>query len=67
MDSIPANCNKFTFHVTCRTKKLIKNAILSNKFLEDLDESRIEKLISVMYPQEVRVNTRVIHEGETGE
>lgn len=49
-----------------KTKKLIKNAILSNKFLEDLDESRIEKFISVMYPEEVKVNTRVIHEGETG-
>ncbi|KOC70872.1 cGMP-dependent protein kinase, isozyme 1 [Habropoda laboriosa] len=49
-----------------KTIKLIKDAILSNKFLEDLDESRIEKLISVMYPNRVKANTRIIHEGETG-
>lgn len=51
----------------CRTKQLIKNAILNNQFLGDLDESRIEKLISVMYPEQVRANTRIIHEGEVGE
>ncbi|CAK9821939.1 cGMP-dependent protein kinase, isozyme 1 [Anthophora retusa] len=49
-----------------KTIKLIKDAILSNKFLEDLDHTRIEKLVSVMYPNRVKANTRIIHEGETG-
>lgn len=56
-----------SFMSNCRTKQLIKNAILNNQFLGDLDESRIEKLISVMYPEQVRANTRIIHEGEVGE
>ncbi|XP_043258411.1 cGMP-dependent protein kinase 1-like [Colletes gigas] len=49
-----------------KTKELIRGAILKNKFLNDLDESRINTLISVMYPKNVKSNTRIIHEGETG-
>ncbi|XP_076674240.1 cGMP-dependent protein kinase, isozyme 1 isoform X2 [Andrena cerasifolii] len=49
-----------------KTKKLIRNAILQNKFLEDLDESRIENLVSVMYPKHVKAHTRIIHQDETG-
>nr|XP_034188551.1 cGMP-dependent protein kinase, isozyme 1-like [Osmia lignaria] len=49
-----------------KTKKLIKNALLSNKFLSDFDETRIDNLVSVMYPKNVKANTRIIYEGETG-
>ncbi|XP_053986926.1 cGMP-dependent protein kinase, isozyme 1-like [Hylaeus volcanicus] len=49
-----------------KTKELIKNAILQNKFLNDIDETRIENIISVMYPKHVKANTRIIYEGETG-
>lgn len=64
-----SNFDKFTFliRVTCRTKKLIKDAILANKFLCDLDQLRMEKLILAMYPQDVKFNTRLIYEGEIGE
>ncbi|XP_011635634.1 cGMP-dependent protein kinase, isozyme 1-like [Pogonomyrmex barbatus] len=48
------------------TRKLIKSAILSNKFLGDLDENRIEKIISSMYPKKVKRQTRLIHQGEIG-
>lgn len=49
-----------------RTRKLIKTAIRSNKFLGDLDESRLEKIISTMYPKEIKGQTRLISQGETG-
>ncbi|XP_026669601.1 cGMP-dependent protein kinase 1-like [Ceratina calcarata] len=49
-----------------KTKQLIKHAILNNKFFEDLDEARIEKLMSVMYPKRLKPDTRIIHEGEAG-
>ncbi|XP_076653942.1 cGMP-dependent protein kinase, isozyme 1 isoform X1 [Halictus rubicundus] len=48
------------------TTQLIKAAILNNKFLGDLDENRIGKLISAMHPMTVKANTRIIHEGDTG-
>ncbi|XP_076183079.1 cGMP-dependent protein kinase 1 [Ptiloglossa arizonensis] len=54
------------FEKSKKTKKLIKAAILKNKFLGDLDETRIENLVSVMYPQNVKAQTRIIHEGEIG-
>ncbi|XP_076755782.1 cGMP-dependent protein kinase, isozyme 1 [Xylocopa sonorina] len=49
-----------------KTQSLIKNALSSNKFLGDLDEERIKKLIAVMYPKRVKANTRLITEGEVG-
>ncbi|XP_017767036.1 PREDICTED: cGMP-dependent protein kinase, isozyme 1-like isoform X1 [Eufriesea mexicana] len=49
-----------------KTQELIRNAIQNNKFLCDFEALRIEKLISAMYPQDVKFDTRVIHEGETG-
>ncbi|CAL7947697.1 unnamed protein product [Xylocopa violacea] len=49
-----------------KTQNLIKNALLSNKFLGDLDEERIKKLIAVMYPKRVKAKTRLITEGEVG-
>ncbi|XP_003699906.2 cGMP-dependent protein kinase, isozyme 1 isoform X1 [Megachile rotundata] len=49
-----------------KTKALIRNALLSNKFLSDLDDMRIEALVSVMYPKKVKADTRLIFEGETG-
>lgn len=61
------SAGNFTFVVNCRTKNLIRNAILKNKFLGDLDESRIENLVSVMYCKHVKANTRIIHQDETGE
>ncbi|XP_076377428.1 cGMP-dependent protein kinase 1 isoform X1 [Megalopta genalis] len=49
-----------------KTKELIKDAILKNKFLQDLDEKRIGDLISTMRPKTVVANSRIIHEGEIG-
>lgn len=53
--------------ILCRTRKRIKAAIQKNTFLGDLDEIRIEKIISAMYPKTVKGQTRLIHQGETGE
>ncbi|XP_050577237.1 cGMP-dependent protein kinase 1-like isoform X1 [Bombus affinis] len=64
--NVSSNLPVTVFKKNEKTKQLIKNAILNNQFLGDLDESRIEKLISVMYPEQVRANTRIIHEGEVG-
>lgn len=58
---------KFTvFKKDARTIQLIKDAIKKNNFLCDIDESQINDLIAVMYPKEVKANTRLIREGETG-
>lgn len=53
--------------INYRTRKLIRNAILKNKFLGDLDKSGIEDLVSAMYPKNVKANTRIILEGDVGE
>lgn len=50
-----------------RTQRLIKNAIRENKFLGDLDESRIDDIVSAMYPKTIKGQTRLIQQGETGE
>ncbi|XP_076233538.1 cGMP-dependent protein kinase 1 isoform X2 [Calliopsis andreniformis] len=49
-----------------KTKQLIKNAILKNSFLGNLDESKVETLVSAMYPKQVNANTRIILEGDIG-
>ncbi|XP_078045335.1 cGMP-dependent protein kinase, isozyme 1 [Augochlora pura] len=49
-----------------KTKQLIKNAILKNTFLQDINEKQIDELISVMHPKTVSANTRIIHEGDIG-
>lgn len=49
-----------------RSKQLIKDAILDNDFLKNLDTSQVRELVDSMYGLEVRCGEYVIREGEAG-
>jgi hypothetical protein len=49
-----------------RSKQLIKDAIMDNDFLKNLDSSQVRELVDSMYPLEYAKGSYVIREGETG-
>lgn len=48
------------------SKQLIKEAIMDNDFLKNLDSSQVRELVDSMYGLEVRRGEYVIREGEAG-
>jgi hypothetical protein len=50
-----------------RSQELIKNAILANDFLKNLDQGQIQAVVQAMYSKEYEANHNVITEGETGQ
>lgn len=50
----------------CRSQELIKNAILANDFLKNLDQCQIQAVVEAMYSKEYEADNNVITEGETG-
>lgn len=54
------------FFIYFRSQELIKNAILANEFLKNLDQGQIEAVVEAMYAKEYEANCNVITEGETG-
>lgn len=50
-----------------RAKQLIKDAILDNDFLKNLDSSQIRSLVDAMYLKELPLGEYVIREGESGD
>lgn len=49
------------------TENLIKNAIITNDFLNNMmDAERLQALVNAMIPQVLKANSYVIKEGETG-
>lgn len=50
-----------------RAKQLIKDAILDNDFLKNLDSSQIKILVEAMYLKLVPQGEYVIREGESGD
>lgn len=61
-----------TNHFTCsnslwyRSKQLIKDAILDNDFLKNLDSCQIREIVDSMYPRGYQKGTYVIREGDNG-
>ncbi|PNF42262.1 cGMP-dependent protein kinase, isozyme 1 [Cryptotermes secundus] len=49
-----------------RSKQLIKDAIMDNDFLKNLDSSQVRELVDSMYPLEYEKGSYVIREGEAG-
>jgi hypothetical protein len=49
-----------------RSQVLIKDAILANEFLTQLDPSQLEAIVQAMYPEEYEANSNVVTQGETG-
>jgi hypothetical protein len=45
---------------------LIKNAILENEFLNNLEQGQIKAVIAAMYAEEYKADSNVITEGEPG-
>ncbi|KAL3185611.1 hypothetical protein MRX96_028878 [Rhipicephalus microplus] len=49
-----------------RSKQLIKDAIMENDFLKNLDSSQVREVVDCMYPQIFDAGTLVIREGDVG-
>ncbi len=50
----------------CRSAKLIKDAILDNDFMRNLDEAQIREIVDCMYPVEYKPDSMIITEGDVG-
>nr|XP_018897131.1 PREDICTED: cGMP-dependent protein kinase, isozyme 1-like [Bemisia tabaci]XP_018897132.1 PREDICTED: cGMP-dependent protein kinase, isozyme 1-like [Bemisia tabaci]XP_018897133.1 PREDICTED: cGMP-dependent protein kinase, isozyme 1-like [Bemisia tabaci] len=49
-----------------RSKQLIKQAIMGNDFLKNLDPGQIREIVDSMYPQKYKRGNFVIRQGDTG-
>lgn len=56
----------FFFVLFFRSKQLIKDAILDNDFLKNLDSCQRREIVDSMYQKEYNARSYVIREGEAG-
>jgi cGMP-dependent protein kinase len=49
-----------------RAKQLIKDAIMENDFLKNLDAGQVREIVDSMYPREFERGSYVIREGDAG-
>lgn len=56
----------FLSHVVSRSKDLIKEAILDNDFMKNLELSQIQEIVDCMYPVEYGKDSCIIKEGDVG-
>lgn len=49
-----------------RAKQLIKDAVMENDFLKNLDASQVREIVESMYPREFEKGSYVIREGDAG-
>ncbi|XP_057321919.1 cGMP-dependent protein kinase, isozyme 1-like isoform X2 [Microplitis mediator] len=54
------------YEKTTETKSKLRDAIKSNDFLSNLNDTQTDALISAMYPQDIPPKTRLINEGDVG-
>lgn len=50
----------------CSTRDLIKQAILDNDFMKNLDTGQIQAIVECMYPVEYSLHDIIIQEGDVG-
>ena len=55
-----------TVPVCHSSKDLIKQAILDNDFMKNLELSQIREIVDCMYPVEYRTDAMIIKEGDVG-
>lgn len=55
-----------SFILSCRSKDLIKEAILDNDFMKNLELSQIQEIVDCMYPVEYGKDSCIIKEGDVG-
>lgn len=54
------------FLLVSRSKDLIKEAILDNDFMKNLELSQIQEIVDCMYPVEYGKDSCIIKEGDVG-
>ncbi|KAK6487571.1 cGMP-dependent protein kinase 1 isoform X1 [Huso huso] len=54
------------YHKSPRSKELIKEAILDNDFMKNLELSQIQEIVDCMYPVEYGKDSCIIKEGDVG-
>lgn len=54
------------FYLCPRSKELIKEAILDNDFMKNLELSQIQEIVDCMYPVEYGKDSCIIKEGDVG-
>lgn len=64
--SIIINLLKFLYDFLKSSRKIIKNAILDNDFMKNLEEFQISEITDCMYPVEYAQNLFIIKEGDIG-
>ena len=50
----------------CRSRKLIKAAIMDNDFMKNLESAQIKEIVDCMYPMEYAKGSLIIKEGDVG-
>lgn len=50
-----------------RSRQLIKDSILENDFLKNLDQNQVREIVDCMYEKKVRMGHFIIKEGESGQ
>ena len=63
VNSHPLSCNSCSRY---RSKDLIKEAILDNDFLKNLEPSQIREVVECMYETKYKKDQVIIQEGDTG-
>ena len=56
----------FPFASICRSRKLIKSAIMDNDFMKNLESAQIKEIVDCMYPMEYAKGSLIIKEGDVG-
>lgn len=59
--------NFSVYDCVCRSKQLIKDAVLDNDFLKNLDSTQIREIVDCMYEKAVKKGNFIIKEGEPGQ
>lgn len=60
------SCHLILFHLVSRSKDLIKEAILDNDFMKNLELSQIHEIVDCMYPVDYGKDACIIEEGDVG-
>ena len=59
-------CLNEAFFKCCRSRELIKSAILDNDFMKNLEMAQIHEIVDCMYPVEYSAGSLIIEEGAVG-
>lgn len=54
------------FSLRCRSRDLIRDAILDNDFMKNLELTQIKEIVDCMYPEHYKEGSIIIQEGDVG-